>query len=475
MRRKISGMANRLPWQHHCHRTGHAVINLAALFLALLSQGIFMEATTAQVNELERRIDLSIAIADVEKEMDQRLKRMGKNMKVAGFRPGKVPFSIVKQQYGDQARHEVLAEELDRVFGESVVAQKLRVAGYPRIEPKATESATHLEFSAIFEVYPEFAPGDISSAEIERPVLEVTDAEVDKTLDILRKQRVRYEAADRAAQKEDRVVIDFLGKKDGEAFQGGSANDYPFVLGQGMMLPEFEQAVEGCKAGETKNFDMTFPADYFAKDMAGQTVQFEITVKQVMAPKLPDVDADFAKMMGIADGDVAKMRAEVEGNLKREVKRRIEGQIKDQVMEALLKANPIAVPSALINNEVQRLMQAARQDMEQRGMKVKDMPIQPEWFTDQAKRRVTLGLILAEVVRKEELQAKPEQVRAMVEETAASYEHPEEVIRWYYAQPQRLSEVEGVVIEGNVVDWALGKAKVTDKAAVFDELMGQKQ
>lgn len=434
-----------------------------------------MEATTAQANELERRIDLSIAIADVEKEMEQRLKRMGKNIKMAGFRPGKVPFSIIKQQHGDQARHEVLSEALDRVFGETVTEQKMRVAGYPRIEPKTTDSTTHLEFHAIFEVYPDFTPADMSTAEIERPVLEVTAAEVDKTVDILRQQRVSYEDADRAAAKGDRVVIDFLGKKDGEPFQGGQASDYPFVLGQGQMLPDFENAVEGSKAGEAKTFDLTFPADYFAKDLAGQTVQFDITVKQVQAPKLPEVDAEFAQGMGIADGDVAKMRAEIEANLKREVKRRIEGKVKDQVMEALIKANQIAIPNALVEMEIQRLMQAARQDMEQRGMKVKDMPIQPEWFADQAKRRVTLGLILAELVKTEKLQAKPEQIRAMVEETAQSYEQPEEVIRWYYAQPQRLGEVEGVAIENNVVDWVLGKAKVTDKAAVFDELMGQKQ
>ena len=434
-----------------------------------------MEATTAQANELERRIDLSIAIADVEKEMEQRLKRMGKNIKMPGFRPGKVPFSIIKQQHGDQARHEVLSEELDRVFGETVTTKKMRVAGYPRIEPKTSESTTHLEFHAIFEVYPDFAPADMSTAEVERPVLEVTAAEVDKTVDILRQQRVSYEDTDRVAAKGDRVVIDFLGKKDGEPFQGGQASDYPFVLGQGQMLPDFESAVEGAKSGESKTFDLTFPADYFAKDLAGQTVQFEITVKQVQAPKLPEVDGEFAKGMGIADGDVAKMRAEIEANLKREVKRRIEGKVKDQVMEALIKANQIAVPNALVEMEIQRLMQAARQDMEQRGMKVKDMPIQPEWFADQAKRRVTLGLILAELVKTEKLQAKPEQVRAMVEETAQSYEQPEEVIRWYYAQPQRLGEVEGVAIENNVVEWVLGKAKVTDKAAVFDELMGQTQ
>jgi trigger factor len=434
-----------------------------------------MEATTAQASELERRVDLSIAIADIEKEMEQRLKRMGKNVKMPGFRPGKVPFSIVKQQYGDQARHEVLSEELDRVFGQTVTEQKLRVAGYPRIEPKTSESNTHLEFTAIFETYPEFTPGDLSNSEIERPVLEVSASEIDKTLDILRKQRVSYADADRAAAKEDRVVIDFLGKKDGVPFAGGQANDYPFVLGQGMMLPDFENAVEGAKAGETKTFDLTFPTDYHAAELAGQTVQFDITVKQVQAPVLPELDAEFATSMGIADGDVAKMRAEIEANLKREVKRRIEGKLKDQVMEALLAANPITVPTALVDMEIQRLMQAARHDMEQRGMKIKDMPIQPEWFADQAKRRVALGLILAEVVKAEKLQATSEQVRAMVEETAQSYEHPDEVIRWYYAQPQRLQEVEGVAIENNVVAWVLGKAKVTDKAAVFDELMGQKQ
>ncbi len=375
-----------------------------------------MEATTAQANELERRIDLSIAIENVEKEMDQRLKRMGKNIKMPGFRPGKVPFSIVKQQYGSQARHEVLSEELDRVFGETVTAQKMRVAGYPRIEPKVSESTTHLEFSAIFEVYPDFTPADMSTAEVERPVLEVGATEVDKTLDILRKQRVSYEDTDRAAAKEDRVVIDFLGKKEGEPFQGGQATDYPFVLGQGMMLPDFEKAVEGAGSGESKTFDLTFPADYFAKDLAGQTVQFEVTVKQVQAPKLPEINAEFARSMGIADGDVAKMRAEIEANLKREVKRRIQGKVKDQVMEALIKANPISTPNALIEMEIQRLMQAARQDMEQRGMKVADMPIQPEWFADQARRRVVLGLILAELVKSEKLQPTPEQVRAMVED-----------------------------------------------------------
>lgn len=426
-------------------------------------------------NALERRLDLTVSIADLDKEIEQRLKRMGKNMKMPGFRPGKVPAAMVKQQYGEQARHEALNEALEKAFGEAAKTQQLRVAGYPNIEPKVSESKTHIEFSAVFDVYPEIALGDLSAVEIERPILEVGAAEMDSTLAVLRKQRVRYEPVDRAAASGDRVTIDFLGKKDGVPFQGGEAKDYPFVLGEGAMLADFENAVIGLKAGEAKTFEMTFPADYSSKDLAGQAVTFAITVKEVREAILPEIDADFAKALGVVDGDIDKMRAEIETNLKREVKKRLQSRVKDQVMEALLKANPIDVPNALVEMEIQRLMQVARQDMEQRsGGKMKDFPLQREWFADQAKRRVSLGLILSEIVKVHALHARAEQVKTIVEEAAQSYEHPEEVIRWYYAQPQRLSEIEGVAVEDNVVAWALSSAKVVDKAVVFDELMGQK-
>jgi trigger factor len=432
-------------------------------------------STDVQVaNALERRLDLRVPIADLDKDVEQRLKRIGKSVKMPGFRPGKVPANIVKQQHGDQARHEALSEALDRAFGEAVQTQQLRIAGYPNIEPKTSESTTHLEFAAVFEVYPEVKLGDLTAVEIERPVLEVGTAEVDNTIEILRKQRVKYEAVERAAVKADRVIIDFLGKKGDEPFQGGQANDYPFVLGEGAMLADFENAVIGLKAGEAKSFEMTFPEDYFSKDLAAQTVTFDINIKGVFEPVLPEVDAEFAKTLGVADGDSAKMRLEIETNLKREVKKRLQAKIKDQVMDGLLKANPIDVPNALVEMEIQRLIQMARQDMEQRGMKVNDFPMQPEWFSDQAKRRVSLGLILGELVKVNELHAKSDQVKAIVEESAESYEHPEEVVRWYYAQPQRLAEIEGVAIEDNVVSWALANAKVVDKAIAFDELMGQK-
>ena len=433
-------------------------------------------AEAAQLpSALERRLDLSVVIADLDKEVDQRLRKIGKNVKMPGFRPGKVPANIVKQQYGHEAHHEALSAALEKAFGDAVNGQNLRVAGQPRIEPKDSESTTHMEFTAVFEVFPEITLGELKDVEIERSTLEVGEAELDNTLAVLRKQRVQYEPVDRAAAKGDRVTIDFLGKKDGEPFAGGQAKDYPFVLGAGSMLPDFENAIYGLKAGESKTFEMTFPADYLSKEIAGQTVSFEITVKEVREPILPEVDADFAKELGVEDGDVEKMRAEIETNLKREVSKRLQAKVKDQVMEALLKTNPIDVPNALLEMEIQRLMQSARQDMEQRGgAKMKDFPMQREWFVDQAKRRVSLGLILSEIVKVNKLQAQPDQIKKIVEESAQSYEHPEEVIRWYYAQPQRLQEVEGVAIEDNVVAWALSASKVVEKPIAFDELMGHK-
>lgn len=429
------------------------------------------EASAA--SKLERRLDLAVEIAGLEQNIESRLRKMGRNVKMPGFRPGKVPFSIIKQQYGEQARSEALTEALDKVFGDAVREQSLRVAGYPRIEPKQTGSTTHVEFSAVFEVYPEVKVGDLAGQRVERPQFELGPQHVERTIDILRKQRVSYSDATRPAGKGDRVVIDFTGRKDGEVFQGGQANDYPFVLGEGAMLPEFEQAVEGLGVGQHKVFDLTFPADYFAKELAGQPVQFEVTVKAVQAAQLPEIDGEFARSMGIGSGDVGALRAEIEANLRREVKRRLKGRVKDQVMEALLKVTPIDLPGALVDAEVHRLMEAARQDMAQRGMKAKDLPMQPQWFAEQAKRRVALGLVLAELVKAENLHASAEQVRAMVEDFAQTYENPDEVVSWYYAQPQRLADVEALVLEDNVVDWVLQRATAVDKAVEFDDLMGR--
>jgi trigger factor len=429
----------------------------------------------AAPSPLERRLNLAVANAELEREVEQKLRRIGKNIKMAGFRPGKVPAKIVEQHYGDQARHEALSDALEKAFRAAVTEQKLRVAGHPQIEPKTSSNPEQAEFEAVFEIYPEVKLNDLKDVEIERATLEVGSAELESTIAVLRKQRVRYEPVDRAAAATDRVTIDFNGTKDGVPFQGGQATDYPFVLGQAAMLPDFENAVTGMKAGDAKTFDMTFPADYFSKDLAGQKVTFELKVKEVREAILPEIDADFAKSLGVEDGDLAKMNAEIEANLKREVKKRLQGLVKDQVMNALLKSNPVDVPNSLVDMEVQRLMQNARQDMEQRaGGKMKDFPMQREWFEPEAKRRVGLGLLLSELVKVNALHPKPEQVKAIVEDAAQSYEHPEEVVRWYYAQPQRLGEIESLAIEDNVVAWALSAAKVVDKKVAFDELMGQK-
>ncbi|HMV64585.1 MAG TPA: trigger factor [Zoogloea sp.] len=431
-----------------------------------------MQTNQETVSALERRIDMTVPLADIEKDVEARLKQMARTVKMPGFRPGKVPFRMVAQSYGSQARSEAVGAAVERVLAEQIRAQNLRIAGYPRIEPKDAASTEALEFSAVFEVYPEVVVGDLSAREVERPILSVTEAEVDKTLEVLRKQRTTFVPAERAAQDGDRVTVDFTGRKDGVEFDGGKATDFPFVIGAGQMLKDFETAVVGLSAGESKTFDMTFPDDYHASHLAGQAVQFEVTVKQVAEPKLPEVDGEFAKSLGIADGDTSKMREEVKANLEREVKRRIQARIKEQVMNVLLDAHPIEVPKALVEQESQQLADNARKDFESRGMKTKDLPISTDWFTDQAVRRVKLGLIMSELVRSKELFAKPEQIRAIIEDFAASYEDPSEVVSWYYAQPERLAQAEALVVEDNVVAWVVGNAKATDKETSFEELMG---
>lgn len=431
-----------------------------------------MQTNQEPASALERRLDMAVTLADIDKEVQQRLKQMARTVKMPGFRPGKVPFKLVAQQYGAQARSEAISQAVEKAFGNAVREQKLRVAGYPRIEPKGDENGDRLEFSAVFEVYPEVKLNDVSEKTVERPVLEVGEAEVDKTLEVLRKQRTTFAPADRAAANEDRVVIDFTGRLDGEVFQGGQATDYPVMLGAGRMLPEFEKAIEGMKAGEDKTFDLTFPADYQAGDLAGKQVSFEVKVKGIEGPQLPAVDADFAKSLGIEDGDLGKMRAEIRSNIEREVKKRIQARIKEQAMSALLEANPIEVPKALIEQESMAMADAARQDLANRGVDVKNIPVEASWFTDQAARRVKLGLIIAELVKEKDLLAKPEQVRAMIDDYAQSYEKPEEVVRWYYSQQERLQQLEALVIEDNVVQWVTENAKASDKPVSFDELMG---
>lgn len=432
-----------------------------------------METTTQNTSPLERTLNLAVSLANMDAEVGNRLKRMARTIKMDGFRPGKVPLKIVAQQYSGQVRQEVLGDVVQRSFSDAVKQQNLKVAGYPRIEAKPAEGESNdLEFTATFEVYPDVVVGDISAATIERPQVVVGDAEVDKTIEILRKQRVSYEPVTRAAASGDQVRIDYRGTLNGEEFQGGQAKDYRLVLGEGRTLKDFEDPIIGMKAGESKTFELTFPEDYHAKELAGKTVTFEVTLGQVAGQKLPEVDADFAKTLGVADGSLETMRSEIKANLEREVKKRINSRVKGHVMQALLDATSFELPKALVEMEIDRLREGASEDMRARGMNVGDISFPAHLFEDQARRRVSLGLILAEVVKANQLQATVEQVRAMVNEFAESYEQPEQVVAWYHGEPNRLAEVEVLVMEDNVVKWALERAKVVEVASAFDELMG---
>ena len=438
----------------------------------ITTQAITEAAEAAKPNPLERRIDMTVAMTEIEREVEQQLKKIARTTKMAGFRPGKVPMKMVAQMYGGQARSEAIGTAIEKAFGAAVRAQNLRVAGQPRIEPKKAGAENQMAFTAIFEVFPEFAIADISGRTIEKPALSVGDAEVDKTIEVLRKQRTTYATAGRPAQRGDRLVIDFTGRRNGEIFEGGAATDYGVLVGGGRMIADFEAALDGVVAGQEKVFDATFPKDYHALDLAGSTVQFTILVKAVEAPQLPAVDAEFARALGIADGDTVKMRVEVRANLEREVAKRLRARIKEQAMNALLETHPIDVPTAMVDAEAQQMADKARQDLESRGAQMKNIPVNASWFAEQAARRVRLGLIVAALVQKKDLHVKPASVRAVVDDFAATFEDPQEVVRWYYSQPQRLAEAEVLAMENNVVDWVLTHAQVTDKTVVFDELMG---
>lgn len=419
---------------------------------------------------LERRIEVSVPAADIEKEVAARLAKLARTVRMPGFRPGKVPLKMVASSYGAQVQAEVLNDKVGQAFSAAVSAGNLRVAGVPQLTPKEGSGAD-LAFSATFEVYPEFALGDLSTAEVKRAVCPVGDAEIDRTIDIMRRQRAPFEPVDRRAQDGDRMLIDFKGSIDGVAFDGGSATDFLLNVGQGRMLPEFETALRGAKAGETKVFPLTFPADYRAADVAGKQAQFEVVVKRVEEPHLPPVDAAFARSLGVADGDLAKMRAEIRANLEREVRTRLKARTKESVIAALLGSADFALPKSLVQEDQQRLADMAQRDLVARGIDAKESPLPLDVFEPQAQRRVRLGLIIGELVRRENLQARPDQVRKAIEEMAQSYEKPAEVIQWYLGNRERLAEIETMTLEDNVVGWVLQKAKVTDEPVSFDALM----
>ncbi len=435
-----------------------------------------MAVTVETLEKLERKMLLSLPLASIQSEVNARLKKLARTVKMDGFRPGKVPMTVVSQRYGFSVQYEVMNDKVGEAFSNAANEAKLRVAGQPKISEKEGAPEGELTFEAVFEVYPEVQIGDLTTAEVEKVTTEVSDAAIDKTLDILRKQRRTFSQRpqDAAAQDGDRLTVDFEGKIDGEPFDGGKAEDFQFILGDGQMLKEFEEASRGMKTGESKTFPLAFPADYHGKDVAGKTADFMVTVKKIEAAHLPEVNEALAKSLGIADATVEGLRADIKKNLDREVKFRLLARNKAVVMDALVAKAELDLPNASVQAEMARLLEGARADLKQRGIKDADKVTIPEdVFRPQAERRVRLGLVVAELVRSNNLQATMDQLKAHIQELAASYEKPAEVERWYMTDNARLAEVEAIVLENNVTDFVLSKAKVSEKAVSFDELMAQ--
>ena len=435
-----------------------------------------MAVTVETLEKLERKMTLTLPLNAIQSEVDTRLKRLARTVKMDGFRPGKVPMSVVAQRYGYSVHYEVMNDKVGEAFSVAANEAKLRVAGQPRISEKEGAPEGELAFDAVFEVFPEVKISDLSGAVVEKVTAEVSDAAIDKTLDILRKQRRTFaqRAADAPAQDGDRVTVDFEGKTDGETFSGGKAEDFQFLVGEGQMLKEFEDAVRGMKSGESRTFPLSFPADYHGKDVAGKQADFLVTVKKIEAAHLPEINEALAKSLGIADSTVEGLRVDIRKNLEREVKSRLLARNKNAVMDVLVANAELDLPKSSVQAELDRMIEAARADLKQRGIKDADKaPIPDDVFRPQAEKRVRLGLVVAELVRTNGLQAKPEQLKAHIEEMSASYEKPQEVVRWYLSDNRRMAEVEAVVVENNVTEFVLGKTKIQEKTISFDELMGQ--
>jgi trigger factor len=432
-----------------------------------------MQATVETISNLERRMTVVVPMQSIEEEVNQRIASLARTVKLAGFRPGKVPLKLVQQQYGAQVRDEVLSKTVERTFSDAVEENKLRVAGFPSIEHKPFgDVQDQFEYIATFEVFPEIKVDKLDKVKIEKPVLEVGDADVKKTIDVLVKQRATYESVKRAAKKGDKVRITLRALIAGEEVENTGEQGIELVLGEGGRFEGFDDNLIGNKAGSSKTFEIAYPEDHKPEQLAGKTVSYEVTFLDVQQAKLPEVDAEFARNLGVEDGDVEKMQAEIKESLKQEVDKRIRARLKEQVFQALVDNVEVDLPKSLLDVEVKRLMQMTRNNLQQRGVDVSNISLEPALFEDQAKRSASLRLILGEIINKNNLHATPEQIRAMVDQFGQSFERPEEVVRWYYEDPKRLDEPAALATEENVVNWVLASAKVTEKKVKFDDLMG---
>ena len=413
---------------------------------------------------------VEVPAADIDSAVVERLQSLSKTARMNGFRPGKVPFKVVKKRFEPQVRGEVLGDIISSSFQDAVSQEKLRLAGQPRIEPlpEAQDDSEQFSYTAVFEVYPEFDPQYGEAISVEKPQIEIAEADVDEVLESLRKQRTEYVDADRPSVNEDQLEMDFTGRIDGEAFEGGTAEKVPLVLGSGSMIPGFEDQLVGVVAGEDKTISVSFPDNYGAEHLAGKEAEFEVHIHTVKEPRLPELNEELVKSFGVEDGEIDSLRKDIRQNMQRELNQRIDASIKQQVMNGLLDLNSVPVPVALRDQEIGRLREQLAQQMPKDSGEI-NLP--DEMFSEEAEKRVRLGLVVGEIIRSENLKAEPDAVRAKVESLAASYQEPQQLIDYYYSNQELLQNIESVVLEESVTETVLAKASVIDKAQTFKEFM----
>lgn len=435
-----------------------------------------MQISVEKRDGLERRMTVELPEEDFEKAVQNRLQQIARTVKIDGFRPGKVPLSLVKKRFSNEARKEALEEAVQSSLYQAMEQENLRPAGAPQVEFLPLEEGKGPQYAVVFEVMPELVLSDMKSVDVETPVVDITDTNIDTTIDRIREQRKDWNDVTRKSKDGDQVTIDFIGKLDDVAFDGGTGTDVKVVLGAGQFIPDFEKGLKGVKAAEEKLIDATFPEEYGNKDLAGKSVQFETTIKAVSEPVLPEVDEDFVKALGVEGGSVEALRDQVKENMTRELDQVVREITKTNVMDAIIAQHKLELPEVMVNDEIKRLAEQTQQMLAQQGI-----PPMPEGtsdtalYRDQAVRRVTLGLVMSEIVSNNDLVASADKVRTAVEEIAAPYEKPEEVVNYYYADKSRLAEIEAVVLEQNVVNWVLEQAKIVEKKEEFEVLMASRQ
>lgn len=430
-----------------------------------------MQVSVESGEGLQKRLLVNVPAEQVNTAIDAKLKKLSHTARMDGFRPGKVPMRVLKQRYGEQVKHDVYGEMIQSTFYEAATQEKLLPVGPPSIEIRDNEGSEDLAYTATFEVMPEIKLADLSGIKVKKPVTEVAESDVDSMIEKLRKQRTTWNEVDREAVEGDTVTIDFKGFMNGEAFEGGSGENMPLVLGSGSMIPGFEDGLLGVKGGESRTLEVSFPEDYRAEHLAGKDATFEVDARQVSEPELPPVDEDFVKSLGVENGQLEDLRTEIRNNMEREVKQKIRGRIKEQVMDGLLEAHQISVPKAMIEQESAALKQQAEAEMAQSGQQSSvDLPL--SIFEGQAERRVKLGLLVGEVISDQKIEVDQDKVDATIADMAATYENPQEIIDWYKENREQRESLEKVVMEDQVVDWVMDQIEVEDETISFDDLLG---